>query len=91
MSNQVPDVEDEKCMPYCFWHPNLPSEETLGEVFSRYQARFPSLRYNLGRDYAVPGYTSLYSELDLLPDVTIAEEARDNKVNGQAIYELIVQ
>ena len=77
-------------MPYCFWHPNLPSEETLWAVFSRYQARFPSLRYNLGRAYTAAGYGSLYRELDLLPAVAIAEEAQDNKVNGQAIYELIV-
>jgi hypothetical protein len=91
MSNRVPDVEDEEDMPYCFWHPDLPSEATLRTLLSRYQARFPSLRYNVGRACAAPGYTSLYRELDLLPDVAIAEEARDNKVNGQGIYELIVQ
>ncbi|KAK3302799.1 uncharacterized protein B0T15DRAFT_543975 [Chaetomium strumarium] len=34
---------------------------------------------------------AIMSDLDLLPDVAIAEEARDNTVNGQAIYELIVQ
>ncbi|KAL2020598.1 hypothetical protein VTK56DRAFT_8186 [Thermocarpiscus australiensis] len=91
ISNRVPDVEGEESMPYCFWHPDLPSEETLRAVLSRYQARFPSLRYQVGRACAAAGYTRLYSELDLLPDAAIAEEARDNKVNGQAIYELIVQ
>ena len=91
MSNRVSDVEDEEGMPYCFWHPDLPSEATLWALLSRYQARFPSFRYNLGRACAAAGYTSLYRELDLLPDVAIAEEARDNKVNGQAIYELTVQ
>ncbi|KAJ5176495.1 uncharacterized protein N7482_002372 [Penicillium canariense] len=32
-------------------------------------------------------YTSLYLELDLLPEVAIVEEARDNLASGKAIYE----
>ncbi|KAK1847220.1 hypothetical protein CCHR01_10137 [Colletotrichum chrysophilum] len=36
------------------------------------------MRYNVGRACAAAGYKALYDELDLLPDVSIAEEARDN-------------
>ncbi|KAF4843337.1 hypothetical protein CGCSCA4_v008134 [Colletotrichum siamense] len=37
------------------------------------------MRYHVGRACAVAGYKTLYDELDLLPDVSIAEEARDNR------------
>lgn len=48
------------------------------------------MQYLVGRACAAGGYTSLYLELDLLPDVAIAEEARDNRTSGQAIYESII-
>lgn len=48
------------------------------------------MQYQVGRACAAGGYTSLYLELDLLPDVAIAEEARDNRTSGQAIYESII-
>ncbi|KAJ6146568.1 hypothetical protein N7497_008550 [Penicillium chrysogenum] len=47
------------------------------------------LRYQVGRACATGGYTLLYLELGLLPDVGIAE-ARDNRTCGQAIYESII-
>ncbi|KAK3064392.1 hypothetical protein LTS18_007599 [Coniosporium uncinatum] len=36
------------------------------------------MRYLVGRACAVAGYAQLYHELDLLPEVSIAEEAREN-------------
>lgn len=48
------------------------------------------MQYQVERACAAGGYTSLYLELDLLPDVAIAEEARDNRTSGQAIYESII-
>ncbi|KAJ5698286.1 hypothetical protein N7462_000291 [Penicillium macrosclerotiorum] len=35
------------------------------------------MRYQVGRACAAAWFTDLYKELDLLPDVSIAEEARD--------------
>ncbi|KAL4723613.1 hypothetical protein ACLX1H_009253 [Fusarium chlamydosporum] len=39
---------------------------------------------------AVGGYTELYKELDLLPDVAMAEEARDNLPQSKDIYDLLM-
>ncbi|GKT51497.1 uncharacterized protein ColSpa_11678 [Colletotrichum spaethianum] len=46
------------------------------------------MRYHVGRACAVAGYSTLYGELNLLPDVSIAEEARDNRLYN--IFEAIV-
>jgi len=55
------------------------------------------LKYNIGRGCAVAGYHNLYKELNILPDVHIAEEARDNIPEGlegqcgqSTIYNLIM-
>ena len=40
------------------------------------------MRYQVGRACAVAGYVHLYRELDLLPDASIAEEARESKRGG---------
>jgi hypothetical protein len=48
----------------------------------------PHLAYNVARACAVAGYTELYLELDILPDVHIAEEARE--CGNLTIYEAIV-
>ncbi|PGG99354.1 hypothetical protein AJ79_08548 [Helicocarpus griseus UAMH5409] len=52
---------------------NVASEETYRELARRY----PSLTYQVARACAVAGYTNLYLNLDVLPEVSIAEEARD--------------
>ncbi|KAB5554734.1 hypothetical protein GE09DRAFT_1287224 [Coniochaeta sp. 2T2.1] len=95
MSNRIPDMagggedsEETEDIPYCFWHPDVPTEDTLRELLRRY--RSTAMRYQVGRACAVAGYTGLYRELDLLPDVAIAEEARDSGDRGSAIYELVV-
>lgn len=85
MSNQVPEMPDDpKVRPYCIWYPQVATEDTYREVARRY----PDMRYQVGRACAVAGYTRLYNELDLLPDVSIAEEAQDN--GSTAIFEQIV-
>jgi len=48
------------------------------------------MRHEVGRACAVAGYTDLYLELQLLPDVSIAEEARDNEGKGRAIFDEIM-
>lgn len=85
MSNTIPtslDSPDE--IPYCIWHPDTASEETYRELAKR----CPHMAYQVGRACAVAGYTELYMELDLLPDVHIAEEARE--CGNRAIFEAIV-
>ncbi|KAF5520009.1 hypothetical protein CGCA056_v008015 [Colletotrichum aenigma] len=60
--------------PYCIWYPDVATEETYRELSRRY----PRMRHQVGRACAVAGYNRLYDELQLLPDVCIAEEAEDN-------------
>jgi hypothetical protein len=82
MSNVIPSIDASEHFPYCIWHPEFATEETYREIAHRY----PRLRYNVGRACAAAGYTSLYRELDLLPDISIAEEARENKESGREIF-----
>ncbi|KAL4748887.1 hypothetical protein BDW72DRAFT_195330 [Aspergillus terricola var. indicus] len=84
MSNIIPDVTHPHDMPYCIWHPDVATEDT----YRKLSARYPELRYQVGRACAVAGYVDLYKELDLLPDVHIAEEARDN--GCAEIYDIIM-
>ncbi|OBT60948.1 hypothetical protein VE03_09297, partial [Pseudogymnoascus sp. 23342-1-I1] len=52
--------------------------------------RYPQMRYHVGRACAAGGYTELFNELGLLPEISIAEEARDNQESGSAIFDTIV-
>ncbi|KAI8263482.1 hypothetical protein K4K53_008089 [Colletotrichum sp. SAR 10_77] len=63
--------------PYCIWY-YLGSEDT----YRRLARRYPEMRYHVGRACAAAGYAKLYFELDLLPDISIAEEARDARDSG---------
>lgn len=74
MSNEVPDISAAEEFPYCIWYPDTATEDTYRQLARRY----PQMRYQVGRACAVAGFKDLYSELDLLPDVSIAEEARDS-------------
>lgn len=84
MSNTIPDMASQAVMPYCIWYPDVATEDTYREIVRRY----PEMRYQVGRACAVAGYKTLFDELDLLPDVSIAEEARDN--GHTDIFEAIV-
>lgn len=75
MSNKVPDMSDPDEFPYCIWHPETASEATYRALAVRY----PEMKYQIGRACAVAGYVGLFSELDLLPECHIAEEARENQ------------
>ncbi|KAJ5661388.1 uncharacterized protein N7477_009004 [Penicillium maclennaniae] len=84
MSNDIPDLQNAREIPYCIWYPETASEATYRALVLQY----PSLKYQVGRACAVAGYIDLYRELDLLPEAHIAEEARDNGSN--AIFEMIM-
>ncbi|KAK8006028.1 hypothetical protein PG991_012325 [Apiospora marii] len=87
MSNQVPEQMAETERPYCIWHPDLASEDTYRQLARQY----PDMRYHAGRACAAAGYHELYLELDLLPDVSIAEEAREGATDGgRLIYQQIM-
>ncbi|KAI6785965.1 uncharacterized protein J7T54_006304 [Emericellopsis cladophorae] len=90
MSGEIPgqDMMGEGCLPYCIWHPEVATEDTYRTLVTQY----PSMKYQVGRACAVGGYIDLYRELDLLPDTSIAEEARENGgVQGaREIYHLIM-
>lgn len=79
MSNKIPDIPAAEEFPYCIWYPDVASEDRCRQLASRY----PQMRYQVGRACAVAGYKDLYSELDLLPDVAIAEEAQDRVMRSR--------
>ncbi len=74
MSGEVADMTAPDEFPYCIWHPDTAPEATYRELVRRY----PQMKYHVGRACAVAGYVDLYRELDLLSEVHIAEEAREN-------------
>ncbi|ROV95290.1 hypothetical protein VPNG_08964 [Cytospora leucostoma] len=87
MSNHIPEPQmlaSEDDVPYCIWHPEVASESTYREL----ARRFPQMIYQVGRACAVAGYTDLYLDLPILPEVHIAEEARECK--NMAIYDHIM-
>jgi hypothetical protein len=87
MSNQVPNQMEESEQPYCIWHPDLATEDTYRAL----ALKFPDMRYQVGRACAAAGYYALYKELDLLPEVSIAEEARESQTEGgKLIYDEIM-
>jgi hypothetical protein len=80
MSNEMPAIMTNETSPYCIHYPDVASEEAYRDLAKRY----PNIRYQIGRACAVAGYAGLYRELDLLPDVSIAEEARENRDSAGA-------
>ncbi|KAH7254220.1 uncharacterized protein BKA55DRAFT_510385 [Fusarium redolens] len=86
MSGRVPEMEKPEDIPYCFWYPDVPNQDALRQLLKDHPTTL--MRYQVGRACAVGGYVELFKELDVLPDVSIAEEARDNLPASKAIYEL---
>ncbi|KAF3897974.1 hypothetical protein GTR04_0833 [Trichophyton interdigitale] len=81
------DDSDRSRHPYCIWNPDIAAEDTYRQL----ALRFPSMRYQVGRACAAAGYDGLYAELDLLPDVSIAEEARESETpGGEIIFKMIM-
>ncbi|OHW91562.1 hypothetical protein CSPAE12_09867 [Colletotrichum incanum] len=87
MSNTVPEITNDDDKPYCIWYPDVASEETYRDLAKRY----PDMRYVIGRACAVAGYNALYHELGLLPDVSIAEEARESSTRSEDIFDTIMR
>ncbi|EFQ99543.1 hypothetical protein MGYG_02556 [Nannizzia gypsea CBS 118893] len=93
MSNVIPEeMEDAQVQPYCIWIPGFASAETYRELVYRY----PAMLYQVGRACGAAGYVDLYKELvkefKLLPEVSIAEEAREGGTDGgREIYRLILE
>lgn len=91
MSGVIPEIKDSSEEPYCIWYPEPPPQEALRQLVKRY----PNMIYHAARACAVAGYYDLYLELQVLPEVHVAAEARDaylarkNK-GSEAIYELII-
>lgn len=74
-------------MPYCIWHPDFAKEDTYRKLV----ALCPALKYQVARACAAAGYDALYKELDILPDVSVAEEARESEMEGSdAIYDSVM-
>ncbi|RBQ72279.1 hypothetical protein FVER14953_07590 [Fusarium verticillioides] len=88
MSGRVPVMEKPEDIPYCFWYPDVPGQGILRQLLKDHPTVL--MRYQVGRACAVGGYVELYKELDVLPDISIAEEARDNLPVSKDIYELVM-
>ncbi|KAG8673806.1 hypothetical protein FPOAC1_007125 [Fusarium poae] len=87
MSNDIPERMAPEEHPYCIWYPDIATEDTYRSLASK----FPDMRYQVGRACAAAGYYALFHELDLLPEVSIAEEARESEAEGaKLIYEEIM-
>jgi hypothetical protein len=84
MSDHITLMSGESEFPDRTWHPQVAAEATYREVIRRY----PDMAYQVGRACAVAGYVDLYEKLDILPEVHIAEEARE--AGNLAIYEDIM-
>ena len=84
-SKDIPDMNDLEEFPYCIWYPSTPDRDTCRKLITQY----PRMKYQVGRVCAVANYDDLYKELDILPEVGIAEEARGN--GSEAIYSAIVK
>ncbi|WYZ43630.1 hypothetical protein EsH8_VII_000066 [Colletotrichum jinshuiense] len=86
MSNVLPDAADMKDPqhhPYCIWYPDFATQAT----YRKLAGAFPAMRYQVGRACAAAGFETLYNDLSLLPDVSIAEEARESGTDGgRAIF-----
>lgn len=82
MSGEIPQMDTLEEMPYCIWHPDFPPEQSLYKLADQY----PNMHYQIGRVCAIAGYTNLYKTLDILPEIAIAEEARES---SPEIYQLI--
>ncbi|RBR18573.1 uncharacterized protein FIESC28_06028 [Fusarium coffeatum] len=88
MSDDIPERMAAEEQPYCIWHPDIATEETYRSLASKH----PDMKYQVGRACAAAGYHSLWKELDLLPEVTHAEEARESGTDGgKLIYEEIME
>ncbi|GKT41629.1 uncharacterized protein ColSpa_01810 [Colletotrichum spaethianum] len=89
ISNTIPEMTTDDEKPYCIWYPDVASEETYRELAKRY----PDMRYLVVRACGVAGYFALYNELGLLPEISIAEEARDNSSTegSKAIFDTIMR
>ncbi|KAL4896952.1 hypothetical protein BDV59DRAFT_169423 [Aspergillus ambiguus] len=85
MSNKIPEMKTPEDFPYCIWYPECATETTYRAL----AAKYPQMRYQVGRACAVAGYVDLFNELDLLPECHIAEEARDNE--QWKIYNAVMQ
>ncbi|KAF5538942.1 hypothetical protein FNAPI_10969 [Fusarium napiforme] len=67
------------------------SRAATEDTYRSLASRFTDMRYQVGRACAAAGYRALYQELDLLPEVSIAEEARESETDGgKLIYDEIM-
>jgi hypothetical protein len=85
MSNQIPSMPEARDRPYCIWHPQVASQATYRKLWQQY----PEMAYQVARACAVANYVELYLEMNLLPDVSIAEEARAS--GSTEIFEAIMR
>lgn len=81
MDKNVPAISKDSDFPYCVWYPQVASVTP----HRRPDNEYPCLKYNVARACVVAQYSELDKELELLPDVSIAEEARQSRDLGAAI------
>lgn len=85
MSNKIPSMPEVRDRPYCIWHPEVASQDTYRKLWQQY----PDMSYQVARACAIANYVELYLEMDLLSDVSVAEEARAS--GSLEIFEAIMK
>ncbi|SPO07223.1 uncharacterized protein DNG_09917 [Cephalotrichum gorgonifer] len=92
MSGAVPSINATDEVPYCIWHPDTAPEQTYRDLWAKYCREFPLITWAVARACATAGSVNLYRELNLVPCVEVAEEARESDCPGSnEIYEIIVR
>lgn len=85
MSNEIPSMPEARDRPYCIWHPQVAWQDTYRKLWQQY----PDMAYQVTRTCTVANYVELYLEMNLLPDVSVAEEARAS--GSTEIFEAIMR
>lgn len=57
---------------YCIWYPDLAKEET----YSKLLEFEPEFKYHIGIACSLAGYTALFKQLDILPDINMLSNAK---------------
>lgn len=57
---------------YCIWYPDLAEEETYSQLL----VHKPELKYHVGIACSLAGYTKLFKQLDVLPDINMLSNAK---------------
>ncbi|KAJ5256936.1 hypothetical protein N7478_013040 [Penicillium angulare] len=74
ISRITPDTPETN-LPYCIWYPSIPERSVLKALFHRQ----PKMKLSIARACIMADYREIYDLLDVNPDTTLMEVARDSR------------